>query len=100
MSTSISKALKEKNRVVGEIVRLENKLRNSNSRIIGNRGALSDEDIVAIATELMATRTKLVILKSKISLATAPISQKLINLDQIKAEIKFWDGVPASESDS
>ena len=93
---NISKALKVKNRLAGEVVRLQEVFKRENSRRNDNP---SKVDPAAVFAELMVTRNKLISLKGAINEASAPISVKLAELAELKQYINFLNSVPNREGE-
>jgi gas vesicle protein len=91
---NISKALKVKSRLAGEIVRLQNIIKRENSRRSDN---ISTVIVAREFVKLIETREKLISLKSAIALATAPLSEKLIRLAETKSEMNFYQSLPTRE---
>ena len=85
---NIAKALKEKSRTSGRIAKLQKQVQLYNQK---NRGELSDFDSLELLTELQTEWAHLINLKSKISTANIPITDKLIKLTEAKAELAFWN---------
>jgi hypothetical protein len=91
---NISKALKVKNRLAGEIVRLQNIIKRENSRRSDNA---SKVNVAEEFLKLSEVRQKLISLKSAIALATAPLSEKLVRLAETKAKMNFYQSLPTQE---
>lgn len=85
---NIAQALKEKNRTTGRINRLERQI-NSYNRY------MKDEQPELDVTELMAAleveRKKLVDLKTSIGKANSGIIDLLVQLEEAKSELTFWE---------
>lgn len=93
---NISKALKVKNRLVGEVNRLQEILRRENSRRNDNPSTVNVE---TISGELLDARQKLVLLKGAINQASSPVSAKLANLAESKNAINFYNSLPTREGE-
>lgn len=93
---NISKALKVKNRLVGEIARLKQVLQRENSRRDDN---VSTVDRDKTHVEVLETIGKLIKLKAAIGIATAPISEELALLAENKALINFYSSLPCREGE-
>ncbi len=93
---NISKALKVKNRLVGEVNRLQEILRRENSRRNDNPSTVNVEET---ASNLESTRIKLIALKGAINKASSPISEKLAMLGEIKNQINFYNSLPTREGE-
>lgn len=86
MNISIARALKEKNRISGRIASLQKQV------YLHNRYTSEDRDFdsLDLLKELQTEWAHLIDLKSKIAKANVGISDKLIQLTEAKAELKFW----------
>ena len=93
---NISKALKVKNRMVGEINRLREIFRRENSRRNDNP---SKVNVAEIEASLFTAVNNLIKLKGAINKASALISEKLALLAETKAEINFLESVPSREGE-
>ena len=93
---NISKALKEKNRLVGQLNKLKVIIQRENSRRNDN---VSQVDFEKTIKEFNSTQDKLVELKTAIAIATAPISEKLIQMAELKATIEFYKTIPIREGE-
>lgn len=91
---NIAKALKVKNRLVGEIARLKEIIKRENSRREDN---VSKVDVNAISQELVKNQEKLIYLKAALGQATAPISRELAALAECKSDINHWNSLPTRE---
>ncbi len=93
---NISKALKVKNRLIGEVNRLQEILKRENSRRNDNPSEVNVEET---ANLLIETRQKLISLKGAIGEASAPLSEKLSFLTEQKAAINFYNSLPTREGE-
>lgn len=93
---NISKALKVKNRLIGEVNRLQQILSRENSRRNDNPSEVNAEET---ANLLIETRQKLISLKGAIGEASAPLSKKLSFLTEQKAAINFYNSLPTREGE-
>lgn len=93
---NISKALKVKNRLAGEVTRLQEIFKRENSRRNDNPSQI---DVAKIYVELEMTRQKLISLKGAINEASSPISEKLAKLAEYKQFINFINSVPNREGE-
>ncbi len=82
----ISKALKQKNRIVAELNRLQNLLVAHNAL---EEGKTRSVDVSNVVEQIEATRVELIKLKGALAVATAPIYFKLVEMSEAKAYIKF-----------
>lgn len=92
---TLSKALKVKNRLLGEYNKLQEIVRNNNTRRVD-----SGEKTINVGdswNELLNLNSKIIELKAKIAVATAPIAPYLIDLAETKAMIAFLNSLPIKE---
>lgn len=87
-------ALKLKNRLAGEVSRLQSVLQRENSRRNDNTSKVNRAEIQA---ELITTRNKLLRLKAAIAAANVPIYHTLASLEEAKAELSFYSSLPIRE---
>lgn len=90
----IAKALKIKNRLAGEVRRLEEIVRRENSRKVSE---FNKDKVASKLVELTDVRVELIQLKAKIQRKTAPIADKLIRLAELKGEIEFFQSLDTKE---
>lgn len=90
----IAKALKVKNRLAGDIRRLEQIVSRENSR---KADEFDRDKVIKYLSELTDTREELILLKTKIQRKTAPIADKLIRLAELKGEIEFFQSLNPTE---
>ena len=90
----IAKALKVKNRLAGEVRRLEEIVRRENSR---KASEFNKDKVASKLEELTDVRVELIQLKAKIQRKTAPIADKLIRLAELKGEIEFFQSLDTKE---
>lgn len=93
---NISKALKVKNRLVGELAKLQEVFKRENSRRNDNP---SEVDPKKVFGDITNTFNRLVELKGAINEASAPISKKLAELAELKQFINFYLSVPTKEGE-
>jgi len=93
---NIAKALKVKNRLVGEVAKLQEIVRRENSRRNDNT---SKVDVAKTVETLNTTREKLIQLKAAIATASAPVSVKLANLSETKSFINWLATLPTRDGD-
>jgi hypothetical protein len=79
----LAKALKEKNRLAGEITRLKGLISRENSR---NVKASSTVDVGALLTELQKVTDSLITLKTAIFKANAGIYEKIVRMAELKGK--------------
>ena len=80
------KALKVKNRLVGEVNRLQGILERENSK---EKGSYSQVDVSVIDTQLSVTVGKLVAVKSAITVANIGIYNKICEMEELKNQKSF-----------
>ncbi len=90
---TITQALKEKNKKVGLITRLQNRLQQYNSV---ERGVVREYDPRKILEELNAEIDALVVLKHKIHIASAPVRDKIFLQSELKSHISNLKSVPTT----
>lgn len=83
----LSKALKQKNRMAGEISRVRGLIDRENSRLEKDFDEIKIRNLFNQFNQLLLD---IVELKSKIQIATAPISAKLLTLAELKGKIEFY----------
>jgi len=91
---NIAKALKVKNRLIGEVTKLQEIVRRENSRRNDNT---SKVDVAAMLCQLDDTREKLIQLKAAIAIASAAISEKLVRLSEKKTYVNWIDSLPTRD---
>lgn len=82
----LAKALKEKNRLVGDIKRLQAILQRENSRL---STSTSKVDLAEVVQSLADQTEKLIKLKSAIFAANVGIYKKILRMGELKAHIAF-----------
>ncbi|MBR4651801.1 MAG: hypothetical protein IKO72_00415 [Kiritimatiellae bacterium] len=90
----IARALKEKNRVAGRLVRARELVGAENSK---DKSVSRGVDVAAMYDLAKVLRNRLVAIKSAIAEANKPIVSKIIELDEIKSEISFLNGLDVKE---
>lgn len=93
---SLAKALKIKNRLVGELASLQAVARQHNSLPIESRGEKS-VSLDKVWEDIQNTSNRIVELKSKIAVATAQIAPYLVDLAETKSTISFLETLPIKE---
>lgn len=93
---NISKALKVKNRLIGEVNRLQELIKRENSRRNDNSSLVNVGETVS---QLETTREKLISLKGAINKASSLLSEKLAALVETKAQINFYNSIPSREGE-
>jgi len=87
----LNKALKVKNRLIGELNRTRQLIRTENSR---RSDSVSKFDLSELQGNLIKLENKFIDLKTKIAEATAPISRQLTKLTFLKDNINFYNTIP------
>jgi len=90
----IVKALKQKNRLAGEVASLQEVLKRENSRRSDNPSKIVVE---TVTSQLKLKREELIDLKGRISKASAGIASKLARLEETKQEKNYFAGLPTRE---
>jgi hypothetical protein len=91
---NISKALKVKNRLAGEVSKLQDIVRRENSRRSDNPSKINVEEAYGSLFNII---NSLIALKSSISRASAPISDKLSQLSELKTHVNWVSSLPTRE---
>lgn len=91
---TIARALKEKNRVAGRLAKTRGLIGEENSRDKSVPRGIDVAEMYAQAKEL---RDRLIAIKSAIAEANKPIVSKIIELDEVKSEIAFLNGLNVKE---
>ena len=92
---NIAQGLKEKNRIVGRIAELEKKIVKSN-KYQSHRPPV--DDVNELFKRLTSEKTSLVLLKERLAVANAGISNELADLAETKSMIKFLESLPTGVS--
>jgi hypothetical protein len=91
---NISKALKQKTRLVKEINQKWEIVTKQNSIIVGNK---RNFDVSLILKEIFELTNQLVSLKEKIHLANAPIYSKIFRMSELKNMLKLLKSIDTKE---
>lgn len=91
---TIARALKEKNRVAGRLAKARELVGAENSQ---NKSVPRGVDVAAMYDLAKMLRNRLIAIKSAIAEANKPIVSKIIELDEIKSEIAFLNGLDVKE---
>lgn len=87
---NIAGSLKERNRIVGKINKLQSQIQKNNRYEAGQQ---RDFDSSELLVELEIQKAYLIDLKTKIARANVGICDKLIQLAEAKADLVFWEGM-------
>jgi len=90
----IAKALKEKNRLKGEIAALKKKITAQNRKVKGNP---QPYDVQQLLKELQEKTAQLIQMKSDITHVNQPVQQKIYRLAELKALAAFYKTIPVNE---
>ena len=93
---NISKALKVKNRLIGELAKQQEIARRENSRRSDNPSSV---DVEKIFSTIQQTRLSLVTLKQAIVKASAAIAYELADLAEVKQYINWISGIQVREGE-
>lgn len=93
---SIAQALKLKNRIIGEIARLQKVFVRENSR---RSDSMSKVDVEKAFAELQNNLKGLIVIKAKIAQANQPIYHRIEEMAQTKAFATFLSGVTSREGE-
>lgn len=91
---SIARALKEKNRVAGRLAKAREIIQQENSK---DKSLPRRVDVEATYAEAKMLEARLVAIKSAIAQANNSIVAKIIELDELKSEIAFLNGLNVKE---
>ena len=91
---TIARALKEKNRVAGRLAKAREIIQQENSK---DKSLPRRVDVEATYAEAKMLEARLVAIKSAIAQANNPIVAKIIELDELKSEIAFLNGLNVKE---
>ncbi len=91
---TVARALKEKNRVAGRLAKALNLVSRENSQ---DSNVPRGVDVDATYAQAKELRQRLVETKTAIALANQPIVGKIIELEEIKSEISYLNGLDVKE---
>ncbi len=91
---NLARALKEKNRVAGRLAKARELVGRENSRDKNVPRGIDVSETYSLAKTL---RDRLVSIKSAIAEANSPIVSKIIELDEVKSEISYLNGLDVKE---
>ncbi len=93
-TVTIARALKEKNRVAGRLAKARQLVGKENSK---EKKVPRGVDVKAAYSEAKALRDRLVSIKTAIAVANQPIVGKIVELDEVKSEIAYLNGLDVQE---
>jgi|AntRauTorckE6833_2_1112554.scaffolds.fasta_scaffold07147_3 hypothetical protein len=91
---NITKGLKVKKRIAGEVARLQRLIQTENSRRVDQK---TKQDVPNLFIELEHNIYDLTRLKASLNRASAPIADKLVGLSELKGQIPFYNGLTTRE---
>ena len=91
---TITRALKQKNRIAGKLSKLQSLLARENSR---RNDKVYTADREGLLNQINATRSSLIAIKAAITVASAGIATQLATLAEIKSEITYYESLPTKE---
>ena len=94
MRVTIARALKEKNRIAGRLAKARDLVGKENSK---DKSVPRGIDVAKTYTLAKTLRDRLISIKSTIAEANSPIVSKIIELDEVKSEISFLNGLDVKE---
>jgi len=92
----LSQALKQKNRLAGEMARLQSILNRENAR---RSDSVSTVDRLEVYTKILKTSEELGALKARIAKANVGIYEKLERMSELKAFIAFLVSLPKRQGE-
>ena len=91
---TIARALKEKNRVAGRLAKARELVGSENSK---DKSVPRGVDVAVMYELAKGLRDRLIAIKSAVAEANKPIVSKIVELDEIKSEIAFLNGLNVNE---
>ena len=91
---TIARALKEKNRIAGRLAKAREQVGKENSC---DKKVPRGIDVVETFAQSKVLRDRLIAIKSAIAIANQPIVAKIIELDEVKSEIAYLNGLNVKE---
>ena len=91
---TIARALKEKNRIAGRLAKTRERVGKENSC---DKKVPRGIDVVETFAQSKVLRDRLIAVKSAIAIANQPIVAKIIELDEVKSEIAYLNGLNVKE---
>lgn len=93
-TVTVARALKEKNRIAGRLAFVRELVNKENSH---DRKIPRAVDVLEIYKEAKSLRNRLIGVKTAIAVANRPIVGKIIELDEVKSEIAYLNGLEVKE---
>lgn len=94
MLVTIARALKEKNRIAGRLAKARQLVKMENSK---DKNVPRGIDVSETYALTKIFRDRLISIKSAIAEANSPIVAKIIELDEVKSEISYLNGLEVRE---
>lgn len=91
---TIARALKEKNRIAGRLAKAREQVGKENSC---DKKVPRGIDVAETFAQSKVLRDRLIAVKSAIAIANQPIVAKIIELDEVKSEIAYLNGLNVKE---
>ena len=91
---TIARALKEKNRVAGRLAKARELVGSENSK---DKSVPRGVDVAETYALSKVLRDRLIAIKSAIAEANKPIVSKIVELDEVKSEIAYLNGLEVKE---
>ena len=91
---NLARALKEKNRVAGKLAQARALVKQENSKDVKLPRGI---DVKAVYDEAQALKARLIDIKAAIAVANSSIVSKIIELDELKSEIAYLNGLDVKE---
>jgi ribosomal protein L35AE/L33A len=88
----LREALKKKNDLAKELVKLQQRVRSNNSTLQGNPVLY---DVKAILAEHTALTEELIALKTRISKANLVVQEKIFRMSELKSQVIFYRSIDA-----
>jgi predicted ribosome quality control (RQC) complex YloA/Tae2 family protein len=95
VKVTLRKALRIKNKLAGEIARLQEIIKNNNSQIKGRNYSYDSNQV--LGNELLPVFENLIEVKSKIAKANVAIYDKVFRIAELKSMVVFLRGVDTTD---
>lgn len=93
---TLSRALKEKNRLAGDLKRVQSLIATHN--VVFLDAGERKFNIATLDVEMFELRSKLIELKAQITVANARIATQLVHMSELKGEVEFWKDLSTDDS--